>query len=324
MQKEEREIKKYLPLAIIIILVVLSFFIIKDYILPLISAFILAYLVKPVYDRLKIRLPKFLSALLCVLIILLIVSIPLIGLVGGIIKQTTNTLESVSLKQYLARASNMEIVKNLSIDINKILDKAFDLLIKLLTDITLSIPIRLISLLITLFAVYYILVDWDKLTGRVIKYLPSKNKEHLSKEIALITHKLVYGTLLISLIEFIVAVIGFWFSGVKYFLLLPTLIAIFAFIPGLGPAIVWVPTVIVLFLQENYFGAIGVIITGLIVSLFIDTIMRAKISEKSTKIHPVILLIGIVGGVTLFGMFGFIIGPLILSYTIKIIEEIAE
>ena len=198
------------------------------------------------------------------------------------------------------------------------------ILISILTNITLHIPSFIITTVITSFGMYYLLIDWKPFTKKLIKYLPSTDKEALAKDISKITKNLIYGTLLVSLVEFIIALAGFWISGVQYFLLLPTIIAIFAFIPGLGPTIVWVPLFIIELIQQNYFTAIGVLITGLILSIGVDIIFRAKISGRGAKTHPLIILVGILGGISLFGIFGFIIGPLILSYAIEILEEIAE
>ena len=94
-----------------------------------------------------------------------------------------------------------------------------------------------------------------------------------------------------------------------------------AFIPGLGSAIVWVPLAIYYLFFENWFTFIGVVVTGVILSVFVDTILRTKLLGKKSNINPYIMLIGILGGISLFGIFGFIIGPLILIYSLKIIRE---
>ena len=63
---------------------------------------------------------------------------------------------------------------------------------------------------------------------------------------------------------------------------------------------------------------------GLFLSIFIETYLLNHIVEEKAKINPIIRIIGVLGGVPLFGIFGFIIGPLILVYTIKILEEAIE
>ena len=124
-----------------------------------------------------------------------------------------------------------------------------------------------------------------------------------------------------ALIEFVVGVIGFYLVGVKAYILLPALIFLFAFIPGLGPVLVWGPLAIFYIALQDYPTGIGVIIVGLIISLVIEILLRNKLVGSSTGINPLVMLIGIIGGMTIFGLFGFIIGPLILVYTLKLIQQ---
>lgn len=319
MKKED--LQKYIPIAVIIILIILSFLVIRSYILPLISAFILAYLVKPVYDKLSKKFPKALSSTVCVILILLVIFIPFAAIVGGIINQASS-IDSTQINSLIDQITSSDLTQNL--DIDKILNSGLSIILNLLTGATKQLPALAITLLITTFGVYYILLDWDNISNKIIKYIPVNNKTKTAKDISKITKNLIYGTLLVALIEFVVALVGFYISGVKFFLLLPTLIAIFAFIPGLGPTIVWLPLLIYLIFKGSYFSAIGVLITGLIISFAIDLVLRNKIASKGANTHPLIILVGILGGISVFGIFGFIIGPLILSYTIEIIEDIAK
>ena len=316
-------IKHYAPIVIVAIFLIISFFIIKPYIVAIISAFILAYLMRPVQLKISKFTSKKISALICTIIILILLLSPIILLINGIVSQADNfsSIKTTSIS-YVERI-NIKLSEKFNLDLSEILNKLVSEIGNLLTNAAKQIPAIIISLAITLFGMYYILVDWEIIVASIKKYLPFENKIEISNEISQITNKIVYGTLLLALIEFIVAAIGFYISGVKYFLLLPALIALFVFIPG-GPAIIWVPTLIIEILQKNYAAAIGVLIIGLIISIYLDTFLRIKLSGKGTKINPLIFLIGILGGVSIFGIFGFVIGPLILSYAIKLLEEIVE
>lgn len=168
---------------------------------------------------------------------------------------------------------------------------------------------------------YYILLRWDTITFTLKELIPFKNKNKVANDIDSSTRGIVYGMLLIAIIEFIVAGAGFYLSGVKAYLLLAALIAFLAFIPGLGPIVVWVPTALVFLASGNYLTALGVIITGCLLTFFIEIVIANKITSKKAKLDPLITLIGVIGGVTLFGLFGVIIGPLVLHYTIKLITE---
>ncbi|MDO8508895.1 MAG: AI-2E family transporter [Nanoarchaeota archaeon] len=318
---KEEEINKYLFWAGIAVLLILSYFIIKPFVIALITSFILAYLVKPVYNYFSPYTGKKSSALICLLLIVLIILLPIAGIIGGIISQAQNSLNAEFIKSTLKSISSYPIIENLNIDISSLTRSAINFTISLLKTSAAAIPSIAISILVSLFAIFYILTNWDYLAEKLKQYLPFKDKNRIIKEIAHTTNALVYGTILIGLIEFIVSAIGFYLVGVKPFLLLSLIIFFFAFIPALGPAAVWIPLALYYFLMQNYFTAIGVIIIGLIISIIIDGIIRIKFLGDKSKIHPLIMLLGVLGGVPLFGLFGFIIGPLILIYTIELIDE---
>ena len=88
--------------------------------------------------------------------------------------------------------------------------------------------------------------------------------------------------------------------------------------------IVWVPVALMQFDLGNVGTSIGVIIVGVIMSSYVDSIIRLKLIGGKSKIHPVIMLVGLLGGIQIFGLIGFIIGPLILSIMLTIIESIPK
>lgn len=324
MDLQKEELRKYLPLTIIAVLVILSFMIIKSYIIPIITAFILAYLILPFHRKLSKKIPEKFSAIISVILVLLIILIPLTGMISGVISHSYDLLDSNSFENFFDKISKSKFVERWGIDLQGIANRAINVIIDLLTDLTTSIASAILAFLIIVLSMFYFLMDWERLTKSVIKYTPFRNKTKVSKNISKITKNLIYGTFLIALVEFGIASIGFWLAGIGPFFLLAIITGLFAFIPALGPTIIWVPTFLILLLQKNYTASIIVLITGLIMSVYVDTILRAKITGKKTGIHPIIVLIGIIGGVTVLGIAGFIIGPLILSYTIRLLEDLAD
>ena len=220
--------------------------------------------------------------------------------------------------------SSIDLINWAGFNLTTIRNEVATIIVNYLGDLTARIPHLIISLLILIIAMFYLLRDWDSIIKRMKKYIPSENKEKVSKDIAQITRSVVYGSLLIALIQFVISLVGFWLLGFQYSLIFATLIAIFAFLPALGPIIIWVPAAIISFIQGEYFVAIGVVILGLILTLYTDTILRAKLSVKGTQVHPVTMIVGIVGGIILFGILGFVIGPLILSYTLTLLEDLID
>ena len=102
--------------------------------------------------------------------------------------------------------------------------------------------------------------------------------------------------------------------------LILTLLACLAGVfPIIGVAIIWVPVAIYLLIAGNTLPTLGVIIFGLI-SSSIDNFIRPIIVSKRTHMPSSLILIGMIGGIFLFGILGLILGPLILAYLLVILE----
>ncbi|MFW5846986.1 MAG: AI-2E family transporter [Nanoarchaeota archaeon] len=320
-EKENR--KKYFIWTLTALLILVSYFLIKPYIVPIISGFVLAYISLPIYNLLNKKISPMESALLCILVILIVVLIPLSGIVTGITQQATNFLKDTNLSQ-ISEISNFPIIKNLNLDFQEITNKGVQIMINLLTQTAKKLPSIILSLFIILVSIYYILINWKPLSKNLKKYLPFEDKNKVASELSLATKQIIYGNLLISLIGFIVSAAGFYLLGINNFLFYSAIIGISLFFPIVGPVLIWLPLAIYYILIENYPIAIGIFILGLILSNIVDNLLRMKILGSKANINPLIMLIGILGGVSMFGIFGFIIGPLILVYTIKLLQEILE
>ncbi|MFH1425153.1 MAG: AI-2E family transporter [archaeon] len=319
---ERYEFNKYFFWGAFLILLVLSYLILKQYLIALVSAFILAYLVRPIYVRLERKIARRIAAFLCVFFVLIIILLPIGLVVAGVTQQAYNFLsDNGGLGNLLNDVNLSPSLENVNFDV---LDRVSDFFLSYFTDFVLSVPSFLVSLFILLFGMYYILIDWDSLSYKLKGTIPFREKEMISKDIAKVTNVLVYGTLLMAFIEFVVAVIGFYALGVKFHLLLAVLVFFFAFIPGVGPAFVWAPLSLYYLYTGDYFIVGGLLFVGLVLSVGLDIIFRAKVLGGKSKINPLVMILGILGGISVFGIFGFIIGPLVLAYTLEILEEVGR
>lgn len=316
----EKEISKIIFWAVTILLIFLSYEIIKPYILAIISAFILAFLFLPLHKKLSKRFSKNISAAFSVLAALLIIIIPLLLLITGVTQQATTVLQKSSLSEITDYISSIKIISYLNLDLTVLKKDLLNFIISLLTSTIKYIPKAIISILIMAWSMFYILLNWDKLVSKLKKYIPLQDKKKVMGELGETAKVIVRGTLIIFIIEFIISAIFMYFLGIDSYLILATMIALLVFIPGLGPTIIWIPAALIYLISGNFTIGIGLIIMGIILSTGIETYLLGKIVERKAKINPLIRLVGVLGGVVIFGLFGFIIGPLILIYTIKILE----
>jgi len=322
MNKEVKDkLNQYLFLVIIAIMLFLSYKILKPYLIALISAFILTFLTLPLYKLLNKKINGSISAVLCIIIIFLIILIPVSAIIGSMAKQAYNALSNANVNAILQKISSSPYLDYLNLDIVSLREKFISIFIDIISSVASYLPSLIVSLVVLIFGMYYMFTNWIILSNSLEKYLPFKNKKDVINDITKTTKGILYGMFIIAIIEFIVAAVGFAILGVDSYLILAAIIFILAFIPNIGPGLVWIPLALINIALGNYSIAIGAIILGLIISIPIDTFLRTKLLGDTSRIHPLIMLLGVLGGLSLFGIFGFVIGPLILLYTIRIIEE---
>lgn len=326
MKKEEYSLsRKYVFWGIIIILLILSYLIIQPYLVALISAFIFAFLLRPLHIILSKKINSHLSAWICILLLVLVILIPVSLLIGGAINQGSIFLSNTNLTELKENIANIPIINSLNIDIEAVIVSVTKWFVSQLTSILLYIPNFVISLFIIIMGIYYILINWTLLTRKLENYIPFKNKKKTLEEINQSTKGIIYGTFITGLIQFAIAAIALYLIGVKYYLIWAFVIFFTAIVPGIGPGIVWVPLTAYYLINNQYTKAIAifVVIFG-IIGLYVDNVVRSKIVGSKAKINPFVMLLGLFGGLALFGLFGFIIGPLVLSYAIKLLNQATQ
>jgi len=159
-----------------------------------------------------------------------------------------------------------------------------------------------------------------KFVNKTKLLLPVKKKDELISHLGNTTHAIVYGMFVTAIIEFILSLIAFKIIGTNAALLLAIIIGFLAFIPFLGPTVIWIPYAIIEILRNNTKSAIVLIILGIILFV-IETFVKPHIIGDRSKLHPVIILVGTFGGIKLFGFIGLVIGPILLSSILVIIRE---
>jgi|SRR3989338_1103277 len=323
MERDE-QITVYLSWALILGVLIISYFIIKDFLIAIISAFILAYLLKPVHDRLEKKVGKIPAALISVLSVLIII-LSIIGfIIGSLISEISTLLSGNFIQLFFDKLQDLPFEAVLINNLSEIIKEAGKFALNLVTSSAINLPGKVLAIFVTFFTAYYILIDWETLKNKSLNLLPFQNRQQILTQIQQVIDDIITGTFLIALIETVVAIIGFSILGIKFAVLLGFIIGLFAFIPALGPLLIWVPLAIITFTRGQIGTTIGIIILGLILSAYIDSILRIKLVGKKSKIHPVIVLIGLFGGISLFGAIGLILGPLILSISVTIIENIPK
>ena len=171
------------------------------------------------------------------------------------------------------------------------------------------------SLFVGIIAFYYFLKDGPKFitSMMVLSPLPDAYDRQILSRIQLAITSVVRGSLLVALIQGLVSGIGYMLFAVPGAAFLGVLTAIGALVPGVGTAAVILPIVLFLFLSGNVGSGIGLLCWGIVAVGLIDNLLGPRLVGRGLRIHPFFVLVSVLGGVTIFGPFGFIIGPMVLA-----------
>jgi predicted PurR-regulated permease PerM len=178
------------------------------------------------------------------------------------------------------------------------------------------------GIFITFFALFYFLRDGREFKKQIIALSPLKDMddERIFTKLEQAVYSIVGGSLVVSVIQGILTGIGFAIFQVPQPTVWGSIAAVAALIPGVGTALVVVPGVLYLFFTGSTGYAIGLLIWGLLAVGLIDNLLGPLVVNRGIKIHPFIILLSVLGGLTFFGLVGFILGPLIIAFLFALLE----
>ena len=171
----------------------------------------------------------------------------------------------------------------------------------------------LLDLFVMLYAMFFFLRDGRKILERIFYYMPlnHEDEELVLQRFTSVTRATIKGTLVIGVIQGALAGIGFWVAGLDGAAFWGTIMAILSIVPGIGAALIWVPAVIYLFATGQTLPATLLLIWCAAVVGTVDNILRPMLVGKDAKMPDLLILVGTLGGLFLFGPIGFIVGPIV-------------
>lgn len=178
------------------------------------------------------------------------------------------------------------------------------------------------NLLMILFLAFFMFKNGRLMEDTLEHFIPLKHKniQSLADETCGMVRANALGIPLISLIQGLVALLGYWIVGIEDFVLLGLITGLFAFFPVIGTAMIWLPLVIFLFSKGESGKAIGLAVYSVTIIGNIDYVARISFLQKVGDVHPVITILGLIAGLKLFGFWGFIFGPLLISYLLLLVR----
>ena len=143
----------------LLLLIIMSYIILKPYLIALVSAFILAYLVRPIYSRLEGKIGKNMAALISILVILALIIVPTWFVVNVLVKQTAGYFGQGVFDGLLEKVLSFSLLEEF-VRVSDFSESARTIASKIIASFVLSVPTFLISIIVALIGVYYLLIDW--------------------------------------------------------------------------------------------------------------------------------------------------------------------
>ncbi|MCH7850022.1 MAG: AI-2E family transporter [Nanoarchaeota archaeon] len=327
---EDSIVKKGLVGAIIAGIFILAFFIIKPIIIPLIFGGLFAYIFNPIYKKLyKSTKRKNLSAAILMAGITAIVTIPLFYFASSIIKQAARSLrliQNYNFGEVLDTFLSTELARTLSISFDTMISQVISGGMSSIQNVLFELPSFILQFAVFLFTFFFVVRDSQELKEYAAKLSPfsKSTEERFLKELRGITNAIVFGQVLIGIMQGLAVGVAFYFLGVPNALLLTGIAAIISVIPILGSWLVWLPVSFYLLASGLTFQGIFLIIYGVFFVSSIDNVARPYFLAKQSNLPIPLSIVGTIGGLYFFGLSGLILGPLVFAYALIIIEFYKE
>lgn len=334
-------LKKYNVYFFFLVLIgisVLTYFIFKPFLMPILLAAIVAVILQKPYEFfLKITFGhKKISAFIISLLGILLLSGIFMLVVGLILNEVSNLYHNLGSSKYPMYLDNLvsninsnAFLKSVGFDnvvnadtirnsFSQLSQNAFAILQKTYQGIASLVFFTLVMF----FTLYYFLIGGKELV-KDIMYLSPLRDEHeriLIRKFISISRATIKGTLVVGVVQGTIGAILFWAVGIPSPIVWGLVMMFLSLLPMMGTGLVWLPAAIIMFALGNVWQAAVILAVGGGFISLIDNFLRPKLVGKDTQMHPLIVFFATIGGISLLGFLGFIVGPIIVALFLSLWE----
>ena len=328
-------------LLLLVTVITLTFLsMIKAFIMAVLLAGIFSALVQPVYRRFTRWFGgrRSVASIVTLLMIVLVIIIPLGFLLGLVTAEAIKVGESVAPwvenkinnpDEVIVWLQGLPYYDKIAPYQDDILTRAGQMvgvlskfLINSLSNVTTGTVHFLFMLMVMLYSMYFFLMDGGKLIDLILYYLPLEDDEErrLLDKFSSVTRATLKGTAVIGILQGGLAGLAFAVVGIPSAVFWGTLMVVLSVIPGIGTGLIWVPAAVILIAGGGLAKGIGLaVFCGLVVGS-IDNVVRPRLVGKDTQMPDLLILLGTMGGIMMFGVLGLILGPIVAALFVAIWE----
>jgi len=325
----------------IILLTVVSLLfaiLITDFILPIFWAIVLAILFNPInrYFESLINKPA-LTSLCTIIVISLLVLAPCFFILTAVAEEVLTIVKAIengeiNFEKLLISISQLlpaltERFNAMGYDTNTLIGQLNNIVLgtsQYALSLIMSAGENILRVLLLTFVMVYLLFfflkDGDKIIAKSVNVFPldDNQEKFLIDRFSSVTKATVKGTIIVGVVQGTIGGVAFTLLDIKAAVLWGVLMAFFSILPGIGTAIIWFPAACILFFSGAWLKALILLLVGIFIIGLIDNFLRPYLVGKETQLPDYLILLTTLGGVSLVGLSGFVIGPIIAALFITL------
>jgi predicted PurR-regulated permease PerM len=336
----DRRIQRNTFFVLLISITVAFFWVMLPFAAALFWALVLAIIFSPINQRFLRRMPRRhnVAALLTMLLILFLVILPLTLITLSLVKEIGLVYQQVQSGELDFPAYFRQVVKAMPEWMSQLLARMDLLDLSTLTSRvgtgalqgSQQIATRVlgigqntldfvVSFGLMLYVLFFLVRDGHALVGQVRRALPleARYKSYLFEKFTTVIRATVKGNIAVAATQGALGGFMFAFLGIQGALLWGVVMAVLSLLPAVGAAIVWLPVSVYLLLTGSIIKGVSLIAFGVLVIGLVDNVLRPILVGKDTEIPDYVVLISTLGGIALFGLSGFVVGPVIAGLFIS-------
>jgi predicted PurR-regulated permease PerM len=328
----EAKLEAYFFSALFIGVLILTVRLFYPFLGALALALVLASLGMPLYDRIRARIHhESMAALIVVLVMTGAVLFPAVLLFFLLMNEVTSVTQSAAQLDpgvitgtfYALETRIHEVLPMMaSFDIGTFVRSSTLALGSYGVTLLTSTASALFKLFIAIFALYYFIKDGHRFVRALVQLSPLTDDEdaQIIQKLRLVSRSLIRETLVIAILQGMLTGVGFLLAGIPNPVLWGAVGAIGSLVPNIGTSIVFVPGVLYLLMTGAVPVGIGLALWGFVVVGLADNLVRPFLVGRAMHIHPLFVLLSVLGGIAVFGISGFLLGPLTLGLLVALSE----
>jgi predicted PurR-regulated permease PerM len=324
--------------------VYLSWKLLQPFINVLIWATVLVIVFYPVYRKIRNRTQRpSLSALISIVLVMLTVIIPLLLVTSAVANEIVHFTSNIQnyLQEIMSDPAKADKVKHwmdlikqyVNVDqitsagnLREYATKISQTVVKGTISVLGGALGFFVSVFFIVFTMYYLFRDGERFVAYLPEVLPLERhqSEFILSRSADIISASVFGVVVIAAIQGALGGIMLWILGIPSAVVWGVLMTLLCTIPMLGAFVVWIPAAIFLLLTGHWVKALILTLWGTLVIGMVDNFLRPKLVGQRTRMHELVVFFSVLGGLSVFGVLGILMGPVIIAITLTLLDVFHE